>query len=428
MIQAGSPRREHAAREGPRPRASVSRSLSASNSRRAVARVPRAHAAQPLVVRADLPDGAELPAERAARSPRASPRRPRQAPRFPRGSARPRARRAAGRARRRPATAWTPPWPSTDATPIERRNGRRARPLRVVVADDNALLREGIASLLEDAGHEVVGRAGDADDLLLKVRSYTPGHRDRRRAHAARQRRRRARRGGRDPPRRTRRSRCSCSRSTSSRRTCSSSSATTPRASATCSRTACATCASSSTPSSASPTAARRSIPEVVKTPRRRPSPLGARRAHRPRARRALAASPRAARTARSARSSSSARARSSGTCRRSSRSSASRTPRTTTAACSPVLALLGHWQSRRKTARIGRLTAAVAGALLVRAAASEAPARHATEQEPDEPRPGSPRDELRPRRPARRRADGRVLLPPLRGRPGGEAALPRTT
>jgi DNA-binding NarL/FixJ family response regulator len=48
------------------------------------------------------------------------------------------------------------------------------RPLRVVVADDSALLREGIASLLEDAGHEVVGRSGSADDLLLKVRSYTP--------------------------------------------------------------------------------------------------------------------------------------------------------------------------------------------------------------------------------------------------------------
>ena len=46
--------------------------------------------------------------------------------------------------------------------------------LRIVVADDNALLREGIASLLVDAGHDVVGRAVDADDLLLKVRSYTP--------------------------------------------------------------------------------------------------------------------------------------------------------------------------------------------------------------------------------------------------------------
>jgi DNA-binding NarL/FixJ family response regulator len=48
------------------------------------------------------------------------------------------------------------------------------QPLRVVVADDNALLREGIASLLEDAGHQVVGRAGNADELLLKVRSYSP--------------------------------------------------------------------------------------------------------------------------------------------------------------------------------------------------------------------------------------------------------------
>jgi DNA-binding NarL/FixJ family response regulator len=48
------------------------------------------------------------------------------------------------------------------------------RSFRVVVADDNALLREGIASLLVDAGHEVVGRAGSADELLLKVRSYKP--------------------------------------------------------------------------------------------------------------------------------------------------------------------------------------------------------------------------------------------------------------
>ena len=50
----------------------------------------------------------------------------------------------------------------------------KRRPLRIVVADDNALLREGIASLLEEAGHQVVGRSGDADDLLLKIRSYTP--------------------------------------------------------------------------------------------------------------------------------------------------------------------------------------------------------------------------------------------------------------
>jgi len=47
-------------------------------------------------------------------------------------------------------------------------------PLRIVVADDSALLREGIASLLEEAGHEVVGRSGRADDLLVKVRSLAP--------------------------------------------------------------------------------------------------------------------------------------------------------------------------------------------------------------------------------------------------------------
>ena len=61
-----------------------------------------------------------------------------------------------------------------DATPAGAEAVGAHRPLRVVVADDNALLREGIASLLVEAGHEVVGRAVDADDLRLKVRSYTP--------------------------------------------------------------------------------------------------------------------------------------------------------------------------------------------------------------------------------------------------------------
>jgi DNA-binding NarL/FixJ family response regulator len=61
-----------------------------------------------------------------------------------------------------------------DATAAAAEQEGASRPLRVVVADDDALLREGIASLLEDAGHTVVGRSGSADDLLLKVRSYTP--------------------------------------------------------------------------------------------------------------------------------------------------------------------------------------------------------------------------------------------------------------
>jgi DNA-binding NarL/FixJ family response regulator len=46
--------------------------------------------------------------------------------------------------------------------------------LRVVVAEDDALLREGIASLLREAGHEVVGRAGDAAALMREVRSRVP--------------------------------------------------------------------------------------------------------------------------------------------------------------------------------------------------------------------------------------------------------------
>ena len=45
---------------------------------------------------------------------------------------------------------------------------------RVVLADDSVLFREGVARLLEDAGFEVVGQSGTADDLLLKVRSYKP--------------------------------------------------------------------------------------------------------------------------------------------------------------------------------------------------------------------------------------------------------------
>jgi DNA-binding NarL/FixJ family response regulator len=46
--------------------------------------------------------------------------------------------------------------------------------MRVVIADDSVLLREGIARLLADAGFEVVGQADDAEQLLLKVRSYEP--------------------------------------------------------------------------------------------------------------------------------------------------------------------------------------------------------------------------------------------------------------
>jgi DNA-binding NarL/FixJ family response regulator len=46
--------------------------------------------------------------------------------------------------------------------------------LRVVLADDSVLLREGIAGLLTNAGFQVVGQAGNAEELLLKVRSQSP--------------------------------------------------------------------------------------------------------------------------------------------------------------------------------------------------------------------------------------------------------------
>lgn len=46
--------------------------------------------------------------------------------------------------------------------------------MRLVVADDSVLLREGLVRLLEEAGFEVVGQAGDAEDLLRKVRAHKP--------------------------------------------------------------------------------------------------------------------------------------------------------------------------------------------------------------------------------------------------------------
>jgi DNA-binding NarL/FixJ family response regulator len=46
--------------------------------------------------------------------------------------------------------------------------------VRVVIAEDTVLLREGLAGLLEDAGHDVVGRAGDAELLLALVAEHEP--------------------------------------------------------------------------------------------------------------------------------------------------------------------------------------------------------------------------------------------------------------
>ena len=136
--------------------------------------MPGLYAAQPLVVAADLPDGADLPAERAA-------------DRLEHGGVhldRPVCLREDSCDRvlhalevARAGELFARPLDIRHRTKSRYTHGRSLntpQPLRIVVADDNALLREGIASLLMEAGHEVVGRSGDADDLLLKARSYTP--------------------------------------------------------------------------------------------------------------------------------------------------------------------------------------------------------------------------------------------------------------
>lgn len=61
--------------------------------------------------------------------------------------------------------------------------------MRAVIADDSLLFREGVARLLEESGVDVVGQAGDADELLALVAGelpdlaivdirMPPGHRD----------------------------------------------------------------------------------------------------------------------------------------------------------------------------------------------------------------------------------------------------------
>ena len=45
---------------------------------------------------------------------------------------------------------------------------------RLVLADDDVLLREGLATLLDRAGFEVVGKGGDASELLSLVRALHP--------------------------------------------------------------------------------------------------------------------------------------------------------------------------------------------------------------------------------------------------------------
>jgi DNA-binding NarL/FixJ family response regulator len=46
--------------------------------------------------------------------------------------------------------------------------------VRIVIAEDAVLFREGLARVLEDAGHEVVARVGDADAFVASVHKHRP--------------------------------------------------------------------------------------------------------------------------------------------------------------------------------------------------------------------------------------------------------------
>jgi DNA-binding NarL/FixJ family response regulator/class 3 adenylate cyclase len=59
-----------------------------------------------------------------------------------------------------------------DFPPLRARPG--ATPVRVVLADDSVLLREGIARLLADGGFEIVAQSGNAEDLLRHVAMHKP--------------------------------------------------------------------------------------------------------------------------------------------------------------------------------------------------------------------------------------------------------------
>jgi DNA-binding NarL/FixJ family response regulator/class 3 adenylate cyclase len=66
--------------------------------------------------------------------------------------------------------------PGTDAQahPVGGDAKKPPAKLRVTLAEDAVLLREGMARLLGEYGFEIVGQSGTAEDLMLKVRSYAP--------------------------------------------------------------------------------------------------------------------------------------------------------------------------------------------------------------------------------------------------------------
>jgi DNA-binding NarL/FixJ family response regulator len=57
---------------------------------------------------------------------------------------------------------------------MNEKEGVRSGPIRVVVAEDSALFREGIARILQGAGFEVVAQVGDRDALVAAVTTHEP--------------------------------------------------------------------------------------------------------------------------------------------------------------------------------------------------------------------------------------------------------------
>jgi DNA-binding NarL/FixJ family response regulator/class 3 adenylate cyclase len=61
-----------------------------------------------------------------------------------------------------------------DFPPLRNTSSTLGRSIKVVIADDSVLLREGIVRLLTEAGFDVVAQSGNADDLLRHVGLYKP--------------------------------------------------------------------------------------------------------------------------------------------------------------------------------------------------------------------------------------------------------------
>ena len=65
-------------------------------------------------------------------------------------------------------------WPGRSGGYIGLAMGTEPAPIRVAIAEDSLLLRDGLVRLLVSAGMEATAQCGTADELLIHVRSYPP--------------------------------------------------------------------------------------------------------------------------------------------------------------------------------------------------------------------------------------------------------------